>query len=93
MCEVGLIGLPEKAEGSPEPLDSKWMASGGGKVTRDFLFLTLENPRPPVSRRYVRVTMGTPQFALLPVGRSGRGVISRIGVGFTLTHAPGVVDE
>jgi len=38
VCEqaLGLIGLPEKAEGSPEPLDSKWMASGGGKVTRDF---------------------------------------------------------
>ena len=38
VCEqaLGLIGLPEKAEGSQEPLDSKWMASGGGKVTRDF---------------------------------------------------------
>jgi len=27
-----------KAEGSPEPLDSKWTASGRGKVTRDFCF-------------------------------------------------------
>jgi hypothetical protein len=39
VCELGFIGLPfvctggaEKAKRSPEPLDSKWMASGEGKV-------------------------------------------------------------